>query len=91
MGKAEGRVEKYLDKHVRDLGGFTRKYTSPGRRGVPDRIVFLSGVHFVETKTEDGYLSKLQVNEIRRMREAGADVAVLASREDVDTWLKHIV
>ena len=45
-------IEQYLDKRVRQLGGKCWKWVSPGRRGVPDRIVLLPNnlVAFVETK-----------------------------------------
>jgi len=39
MGVRERRVENYLDDEVTKLGGITRKWISPGRDGVPDRIV----------------------------------------------------
>lgn len=39
MGVRENKVEKYLDEQVTKLGGITRKWVSPGRDGVPDRIV----------------------------------------------------
>jgi hypothetical protein len=44
----ERDVESYFRQRVIKLGGMTRKYTSPGQRGVPDRIMFLDGVVFVE-------------------------------------------
>ncbi len=39
MGVIENKVEKYLDDGVKQLGGITRKWGSPGVDGVPDRIV----------------------------------------------------
>ena len=39
MGIRENAVEKYLDSEIKKLGGITRKWISPGRDGVPDRIV----------------------------------------------------
>ena len=49
----ESDIEKYLKRRVeRDLHGRCWKWVSPGRRGVPDRIVLLPGgvVFFVELK-----------------------------------------
>ncbi len=90
MGKEENQIEKYLDQEVKTLGGFTRKYTSPGRKGVPDRIVFYKGVIFIEVKTMTGVLSRLQEREIRRMRKQGAPTLVVASTADVDILIRYL-
>ena len=90
MGKEENRIEKYLDQEVKTLGGFTRKYTSPGRKGVPDRIVFYKGVIFVEVKTITGVLSKLQEREIGRMRKQGAPVIIVSSTADADVLIRYM-
>jgi hypothetical protein len=89
MGKAERDIEKYLDREIRKAGGFTRKYTSPGRRGVPDRIVFFKGVTFVEVKAENGILDPHQTREICRMRDQKAGVAVMSSKTDVDKYVEY--
>lgn len=88
MGKQENLVESYFIEQVNEHGGFSRKYTSPGRRGVPDRIAFLPslGAVFVELKTEKGNLSILQVREIERMTQTGAACAVLNSRIEIDVF-----
>jgi len=91
MGKREAAIEKYLDIRIRELGGFTRKYTSPGRRGVPDRIVFCRGVYFVELKTPEGRLSLGQIAEQDRMQKQYAKVYTLASIGDVDNFIYSIV
>lgn len=50
---AESDIESYLRKRVEANGGKCWKWVSPGRRGVPDRIVLMPGgvVAFVETKS----------------------------------------
>lgn len=53
VGIRENKVEKYLDKEVTKLGGITRKWVSPGRDGVPDRIV-------IDTITVSEMIKKLQ-------------------------------
>lgn len=74
----EKDVEKYLHKRVTELGGTTRKWVSPGRAGVPDRICFLptGKVFFVEVKTDKGKLSVRQSREIDELRGLGAEVYV---------------
>lgn len=41
MGIRENKVETYLHQCVTALGGTTRKWVSPGRDGVPDRIALV--------------------------------------------------
>lgn len=41
MGVRENKVETYLNDEVESVGGMTRKWVSPGRDGVPDRIVII--------------------------------------------------
>lgn len=91
MGTRENKVEKYLDSEVKRLGGLTRKWVSPGRDGVPDRIVIIDGtVWFVEVKTVDGTLSMVQGREHARLREAGAQVITVFGEEGVDDYVRTI-
>ena len=73
MGNRENKVEKYLDSRVKAHGGFTRKWTSPGHVGVPDRLCFFPcGVLvIVEVKTKDGKLSEPQRREMARLVNQG--------------------
>lgn len=53
----ESTIEKYLVKRVKEWGGIAYKFTSPGTRGVADRIVCLPGrMFFVELKAPGGAL-----------------------------------
>lgn len=88
MRNPETEIELYFMTKVRQLGGFTRKYRSPGVRGVPDRIMFWKGVAFVEIKTKIGQLSPAQRREFKRINDQGEAVYVLKSKEDVDNFLK---
>jgi hypothetical protein len=95
MGVRENKVEKYLDEGVKKLGGITRKWVSPGRDGIPDRIVKLprgprSQVCRVEVKTEDGVLSPAQKREQARLREAGFWVETVYGHRGVDEFLIKI-
>ena len=95
MGKRENKVEKYLDDEVTALGGLTRKWVSPGRDGVPDRIVRLHRwspgiVHFVEVKTNDGELSPAQLREHKRLIDAGLLVFTVYGHEGVDEYIRKI-
>ena len=87
----ESEIEAYLDLATRRAGGITRKFTCPGRSGVPDRIVILCGyVMFVEVKAPNGKLTALQEREHQVLRENGAVVTTVYSREGVDTLLRNV-
>jgi len=86
----ESLIELYLNRKVKLLGGLSFKWVSPGRRGVPDRIVLLHGeVWFIEVKAEGGSLSALQAYTLNQLKEAGANVYVAHGRGGVDEFLKH--
>ena len=92
MGVRESKVEQYLDKQVTGIGGLTRKFVSPGRDGVPDRIVVWHGhVIFVEVKTTDGALSKNQKREHKRLTDKGAQVKTVFGNGDVDVFVKGLL
>lgn len=91
MGVRENKVEKYLDDRVKAAGGITRKWVSPGRDGVPDRICFIDGVWFVEVKTRDGKLSSVQKREQGRLAQAGANVVTVYGAQGVCEFMKRRV
>ncbi len=92
MGVRERKVEKYLNTKVEFYGGITRKWVSPGNDGVPDRIVFYRGkVYFVEVKTTDGELSKVQCREHKRLELKGAEVFTVYGNEGVDAWINVVL
>lgn len=81
----ESEIEAHLVKRVRAAGGLSYKFVSPGRSGVPDRLVILDGVvFFVEVKAPGGKLSALQDRELKRIRDAGINALVVWSKDDID-------
>lgn len=91
MGVRENKVETYLNAEIIKLGGMSRKWMSPGRDGVPDRICVVRGrVWFVEVKTIDGVLSPEQLREHDRLDECGAAVRTVYGKEGVDELIKQI-
>lgn len=84
----EKNIEDYLNQQVKKVGGLSRKYTSPGRRGVPDRIVILNGhVYFIELKRPGEKPRPDQLAEHRAMKKNGVVVFVLDSKKAVDEWM----
>ena len=88
----ESTIEKKLVYGVRRFGWRALKFISPGNDGVPDRIVLgpVGRVVFVELKTDDGKLTRLQENQIGKLRKLGMDVRVLYGAKDVEGFLQEI-
>ncbi len=83
----ESTVESYLVKRCKELGIYERKFVSPQRRNVPDRILVYNGVVvFVELKKPGEKPTPAQKREHIRLTEAGALVVVVDSKAEAD-WL----
>jgi hypothetical protein len=84
----ERDVEKALCKRVKELGGTCEKFTSPGRRSVPDRLVTLPGgvILFVELKAPGKTATDLQERDHNRRRALGCDVRVIDTVEAANAF-----
>jgi len=92
MGVNENKVERHLTASVEEIGGVSRKWVSPGRDGVPDRIIIYKGrVVFVEVKTCGGRLSSVQEREHERLRAAGAEVVTVYGEEEVNDLIGGLI
>ena len=69
----ESKIEEWLNTQIKNLGGKSYKFISPGNPGVPDRIYLLPGgkVYFVELKKVTGRLSNTQVWQREQFRQMG--------------------
>lgn len=85
----EKTLERFFVRKVRERGGKTYKFVSPGNTGVPDRIAIspMGEVWFVELKTESGRLSRAQSYQIDGLRNLGCRVRVLYGREQVERFV----
>lgn len=92
----EKLIEQYLIKQVKDkLGGIAYKFTSPGRRAVPDRLCVVPGhCFFVECKATEKYLTDAQARERDRLEELEQWVYEVNSKSQVDklinVWLERL-
>lgn len=83
----ESKIEAYLVKRCKEIGALCDKFTSPQRRGVPDRIITFGGrVLFVELKATGKKPTAAQARDHERRRAAGAEVVWLDSIEGAE-WL----
>lgn len=95
MGKPEGTIESYLEKQSEKHGCICYKFTSPGRKGMPDRIVIgidkqnRKHTDFIETKAPGEKPRLLQEIVHDDMRKHGATVFVLSTKEQVDAYFKE--
>lgn len=82
----EKEIEQHLVRRIKRLGGMAEKFTSPGRRSVPDRLVTLPGGHivFVELKAPGKKPTENQLRDHQRRRDLGCEVLVIDSKEGVD-------
>lgn len=78
-------------KRMKEIGGVAYKFTSPSRRGVPDRLCLFPNerMMFVELKAPGSVTSKLQDHEHRRIEFLGQRVDVIDSKEKVDRLIKE--
>lgn len=77
----EKDIELNLIKKVKQVGGIAYKFVSPGRIGVPDRIVLLPNgeVIFVECKAPGQKPRSSQLREHERIRALGRRVVIIDS------------
>ena len=91
MGKAENTVEGYLVREIEKRGWDIDKFTTPGRKGAPDRIIFAKGMTvYAECKSPVGSLSESQKEYIRKLCRHGLPVFVTYTRDAVDDLVKWL-
>lgn len=84
----EKTIEAALVRRVTKLGGLCEKFTSPGRRSVPDRIVTLPGgrIVFVEVKAPGKGPTELQERDHERRRKLKCEVVVINTIEGANAF-----
>lgn len=99
----ESVVERYLHRAITLHGGTTRKFKSPGRPNVPDRIVIWPGdsinalpgsirsagrIHFVECKAPGKRARPGQAREHVRLQKLGCVVLVLDTKKKINHYIR---
>lgn len=87
----ESKLEQLFKDYALGFGCCAYKFVSPGRRGVPDRLVIGPGgvAFFIEFKSTRGKLSPSQTREIGRLRQSGFRVYVCTNLEDAKETLHN--
>lgn len=80
----ESQVEAKIVAYARSKGCLVYKFSSPARRGVPDRIIIAPGgkVLFLEIKRPGKHPTELQLREMRLLREQGCRAEWTDSAQD---------
>ncbi len=90
--KRESTVESYFRKQAIAHDYLCYKFVSPANDGVPDRVLVGKGkTLFVELKAPGEKTRKLQEGVIERMRNHGALVFVIDSKDKVDELFNEIL
>lgn len=92
MDILERDIEKRLNKKIKNLGGVSLKFVSPGATGVPDRIVIIAGkLYFVELKRPGEKPRPLQRKVFKDFGKRGFPVYVLSNYTEVDAFVEGVV
>lgn len=88
----EGPVEDRLIRETKKIGCECWKFTSPGRRGVPDRVVICPGklLEWAEAKRPGGKPEPLQSFVHGILAALGWKVWIIDTYEEVDEFIKYL-
>lgn len=90
--KTESQIEAQLVRYCRDRSIYTRKFSSPSHRGVPDRICIKAGVViFLELKRPGNVATALQMREIQLLREQRVHAFVATGFTQARTILEQFM
>lgn len=79
----ESTIEKNLVAYAKKRGILTRKFTSPGHQGVPDRLfVYMGNVLLLELKRKGNRPTPLQMKEMTTFHNQGIPTAWVDNMED---------
>jgi len=89
----EKELEVRFRERVRKAGALPLKFVSPGKAGVPDRIVLAPGgrVFFVELKQKGKKPRSLQQYTIREFCKLGFPVYVVDSLQAIEAFVREVM
>ncbi len=86
----ESKVEEYLHQRAKDLGGSYRRVSWIGRNGANDDLILLplqKRHMLVECKRPKKTATEAQAREHDRLRDAGFEVYVVSTFQEIDAIL----
>jgi len=91
LARPEGAIERRFGKEAERRGWSYLKVTTPGRRGIPDRLIIAPASPatyiWIEWKAPGGRLSALQEEVIKSLRGLGAHVLIEDTYEEA---IRHV-
>lgn len=86
---SEKLIERKLVDGVKARGGLCVKFYSAYQRGVPDRIILMSGgrIYFVELKSTGKKPTKLQELFIQKLRDLGFIAVVIDTIDKLNAFM----
>jgi len=88
----ESSLEKKFRLEVKKHGGQALKFSSPGKRGVPDRLVLIPNGQaiFVEMKAPGKPLKPLQKKRAAELKKLGFKVYKIDSIDDIKSFIQEV-
>lgn len=88
----ETTIEKKLVEKIKAAGGQAIKINSPGKAGMPDRMVLVAGgrIWFVETKAPGRKLRPLQEHIRLGLSAMGFSVRVIDTVEKIEALMEEL-
>lgn len=88
----ESQLERKFRLAVEAVGGKAPKWTSPGNRGVPDRVVVLPGGRtvYVELKSPGEPLTPLQRKWKKTLEQLGHKHFKINSEDDIERFIQEV-
>jgi hypothetical protein len=85
----EKELEAKFKKRIEECGGMVWKFVSPGKNGVPDRIVFTGGGKcvFAEVKKPGEKMRRLQLYRSKQIVKCGCPVWQIDSERKIEMFL----
>lgn len=88
----ESKIEEWINGQIKNMGGRSYKFVSPGNPGVPDRIYLLPDgrIYFVELKRIIGKLSNVQVWQRDQFKAMGVDIRTIYGMDQAKEFIKEL-
>ncbi len=92
MGQAEAKIQTDIINWLTFQGAWVVKTIATTRNGTPDVLFCLDGKFgAIEVKKPGGKPSKLQLVQLRKIREAGGLGCVADNVETIKDYVKHLM